>query len=50
MLTWLLFVSYFVLYISSSHCLSNKFLKEFSVPANTLLGGKLFQLYITLLV
>ena len=27
-------------------CLSRRFLKEFSVPANTMLDGKMFQLFI----
>ena len=42
-LTWFIFVSYLVLYIFCSQCLSRWFLKEFSVPTNIVLGGKLFQ-------
>ena len=41
-LTGLVLASYLVLYIFCSQCLSRRFLKEFSVPANTMLGGKLF--------
>ena len=44
------FVSYLVLCILSSECLSRTFLMDFSVPANTMLRGKLFQLFITLLM
>ena len=39
---------YLVLYIFCSQCLFRRFLNEFSVPANTMFGGKLFQLLITL--
>ena len=52
-LTSLVFVSYLVpyiyiyIYIFSFQCLC-RFLKEFSVPANSQLGGMLFQLFITL--
>ena len=45
-LTWLVFLSY----IFCFQCSSTRFLKEFSVPANTVLDGKLFQLFVTLLV
>ena len=45
-LTWLVFVGYRVLDIFCSQCLFRRILKEFSVPANTMLGGKLFQLFI----
>ena len=44
-LTWLVFVSYFVPYIFWFQCLSRRFLKEFSVRANTVLDGKLFQVF-----
>ena len=30
-----------------SQCFSSRFLKAFNVPAYTMLGGKLFQLFIT---
>ena len=48
-LTSLVFVSYLVpyIYIFSFQCLC-RFLKEFSVPANSQLGGMLFQLFTTL--
>ena len=36
-------LSYLVLYIFCSQCLSRRFLREFSIPANTMLGGRLFQ-------
>ena len=49
-LTWLVFVSYLMPYILCFQCLSRRFLNEFSVPANTMLDGRLFQLFITLLV
>ena len=48
-LTWLVLISYLVLNLFCSKCLSKKDLK-FSVPANTMSDGKLFQLFITLLV
>jgi len=35
-------------YIFCFQCLSKRFLKEFSIPANMMLDGKLFQLFITL--
>ena len=37
-------------YIFCFQCTPTRFLKEFSVPANTVLDGKLFQLFVTLLV
>ena len=43
-LTWLVFVIYFVPYIFFFQYLS-RFLKEFSVCANTVLDGKLFQVF-----
>ena len=46
-LTWPIFLTYFVLNMFCSQCLC-RFLKEFSVPANTMLDGKLFQLFVTL--
>ena len=49
-LTWLVFVIYHVPLIFCFQCLSRRFLKAFSVPANSMFGGKLFQLLITLLV
>jgi len=39
---------YLVLYIFCSQYLFRRFLNEFSVPASTMFGGKLFQLFITL--
>ena len=50
-LTWLVFVIYLVLYIfyfKSNVYPEGQFLKEFTarVPANTMLGGKLFQLIV----
>ena len=44
-----LFCAIHILYQFCFQCSSRRFLKEFSVPANTMLGGKLFQLFITLL-
>ena len=42
-LTWVVFISYLVSYSVSSVCLiCKRFLKEFSVPANIMLDGKLF--------
>ena len=49
-LTWLVFVSYLVPYIFCFQCLSRRFLKEFSVLANTVWDGKLFQLFIILFI
>ena len=43
-LTWLVFVIYFIPYIFCFQYLS-RFLKEFSVCANTVLDGKLFQVF-----
>ena len=34
-------------YIFCFQCLSERFLKEFSIPADMMLDGKLFQLFIT---
>ena len=34
-----------ILYQFCFQCSSRRFLKEFSVPANTMLGGKLFQFF-----
>ena len=34
-------------YIFRFQCLSRRFLKKVSAPANTMLDGKLFQLFIT---
>ena len=55
-LTWIVCVCYlkchvmmYFIYIFCCQCLSRRFLKEFSVPANssnTMLDGKLFQLFI----
>ena len=39
---------YRVPYIFFCQCLSRQFLNEFNVPAITVLGGKLFQLVISL--
>ena len=47
-LTRLVFVSYLVPCIFCFQCLSRRFLKEFSVPANTVWDGKLFQLFVIL--
>ena len=35
---------------TKSQCLSSKFLNVFNIPVDTVLDGKLFQLFITLLV